>query len=462
LEPSEIFLALIKRKPMKKFYFLFCGIMIPAFFKAQCPTFSINAPFGNYVGCNPVTVPLYAVNMSTLSGVTYTWISGTGNQYGSSINAGSPGSFNTYTVVASAPTSTCFYIQNVTIASSTFAPNVTVTPTSQILTCNSIKTFTAVATPTANVYGTWYDDSNAPMSASSATAILNAGSPGIYSITFTNVANGCVTTKTVSVTSTTSVPSMTITSLAGGFVLDCNKTCLPLTINTSPMIAPVNFTWTNVTTSVNSFPATGNYTVCATGVNSAGQYEVYVRDGFGCAISKTITVSIDTFPPPVNPLPTYSICSGPTVMIDAGITFTNASYSYTWSGPGSITSPNSYNTAVNTVGIYSVSVNNSVNGCTAKNTATVVVCTSLDNYTVNEIGVDVFPNPGNGKFFISIDRTIENAEIRVTNALGQEVLRQNIKHGMNEINGSHLSKGIYHFIISQKNEPVDRGKFIIE
>src|SRR5205814_1260702 len=123
--------------------------------------------------------------------------------------------------------------------------------------------FTATTNVDPNVFGTWYDPiGNAITPASGTPVIMCANAPGVYVATFTNTINGCTGSQTVSVTSNTSVPTISVTSVLGGFIINCTKPCLPMNINSSGTLAPTTYTWTNLTTSVSTMPFNGGYTVC--------------------------------------------------------------------------------------------------------------------------------------------------------------------------------------------------------
>jgi gliding motility-associated-like protein len=262
-------------------------------------SFSVNASSGSTLTCLNPSVALNAVNTSTLSNITYTWLPG--NATGSSFNATSVG---VYTVVGQDLTvGSCPVTQTIAVTQNTAVPIMTVTPVgTQSIGCNQpCKTFTAIASTTTNIFGTWYDVSSNPpvplVGPSGGTVVLCAGTPGTYAITFTNVINGCTATQTVGVTSNSVVPTITVTSVLGGFQLNCTKPCLPLNINSSVVTGPTSYTWTNLTTSVSTSPANGGFTVCTTGPNVPGQYVASVKDGLGCTVSTTITISIDTLRP---------------------------------------------------------------------------------------------------------------------------------------------------------------------
>ncbi len=623
---------------MRKIYIITLSLLISLFVNAQCPTFSINAPNGTVVGCNPNSVPLNAINTSTFASVTYTWISMlTGTQTGASINATCPGPSNTFTVVASAPSSTCTSSQTITVSASTLVPNMTVSPFTRTITCNgACASFTAVSlSGTANIVGTWYNPDSSPITGPSLSPMLMcANAPGTYTAQFCSAISGCCTQQTVAVFGNTVIPTMTITpTTMNGFTINCTNPKVNMNINTSGTIAPLGYTWTPLSNpSASTTPATGGYTATV-----PGQYAATFHDGNFCYVSTTVNVSIDTLRPSpmaitdlpgnsftincynpsliatavTNPMlppssyswtqpgplttasntalismisipgpsgstatytvsamgangcigkqkvvfakdtytPAYSavftpsaitcsnpciamspfgtstvpitftftsppptqtatvpgalfcipgtytmtymnnlngcmglattavpqnvappstltlsdftLCASPTVIINGGATFTLSSYTYLWSGPGTISSPNNYNTAVNAVGVYTIFIQNSTNGCFTTNTANVVACTGITE-SLKDISVDIFPNPNTGKFYADFGMDAENAEMRIINSIGQEIAKFGLRKGRNEIDIKNLAKGIYVCTIFINNEAIGKTKIVIE
>jgi len=254
---------------------------------AQCPTFIISTPQGTVVGCNPASVILTAANSSTLSNVTFTWVSATtGTATGATINGTAPTGSNTYTVLASSPASTCISTQQISLSSNTVAPTVTVSPLIGTLICNGPPvTFTAVSSPTTNVTGYWINPGgslyNSPVAS---PVVLSAKSMGTYSVVFVNGSNGCATSNTVSVIGSTVIPTMSVSS-SMGYTLSCLTVCLNMSITTTSSVAPISYTWTNVTTSTTATPANGAFLACTPGL-----YIATLKDGFGCTVSQSVSV----------------------------------------------------------------------------------------------------------------------------------------------------------------------------
>ena len=76
--------------------------------------------------------------------------------------------------------------------------------------------------------------------------------------------------------------------------------------------------------------------------------------------------------------------------------------------------------------------------------------------------MEVFPNPNNGMFKLILKDKIENVEIVLINSLGQEVHRQPIIQGANEVITTGLAKGLYNYITLQDKQKIKCDKLIIE
>jgi gliding motility-associated-like protein len=257
-------------------------------------SFSLSASTPSLLTCTNSVVTISASTSSTLSNVTYTWTApSSATATGSSFSATQAG---VYTVVGGDQTvGSCTDTQTIAITQNTTAPTVTVSPITQTLACNGgCKTFTATTTSTTNIVGTWFDPSNAPVVGPSGTPLLLcANAPGTYTATFVNTITGCATSQTVAVSSTTVIPTITITPVtSNGFTINCTHPNVQMNINSSSTVAPTSYSWTNITTNVTTSPLSGGYTVTV-----PGQYEAAFKDGNGCKVTVTVTIYIDTLRP---------------------------------------------------------------------------------------------------------------------------------------------------------------------
>jgi hypothetical protein len=243
----------------------------------------------------------------------------------------------------------------------------------------------------------------------------------------------------------------------GPYILLCGGTTI-ISAGTNSTVGTYSYSWNSPPFAAMSCP--GGPSCYNNQVNTAGVYTVTIFDTTvpGCFSTNTMSViqstNIGVFLSGID-----TICNGSSDFISAFV-FPSGPISYTWS-TGSNLSSISVTPSVTTV--YSVVAVNMSNSCSGTGSFTVNVnlCLGVDQL-LSEKNISIAPNPNNGKFHVLINANLENGEIRIVNAIGQEIYRQNIKQGKNEINTGVLAKGIYHYSIYQNKEPVNRGKILIE
>lgn len=191
---------------------------------------------------------------------------------------------------------------------------------------------------------------------------------GTYSVVVTNSANGCTRSASTTVTQDKTVPTVTVT----GGELTCSTLNLTLSANASQN---VSYAWTGT-------GVTGQTSQNVT-VSAAGVYQVTVTNlSSGCTASDTAIVNQDVNRPIV-------VANGGEInCVKASVTITAEAappgVTYSWQGPNSFTSSNASIT-VQQAGVYTVTVVNPDNGCSASDTAVVVENKTLPN-------VDAGPN----------------------------------------------------------------------
>jgi len=174
----------------------------------------------------------------------------------------------------------------------------------------------------------------------------------------------------------------------------------------------------------------------------------------GCIVASTNTVAINVYA-----LPTVSATTSNTLICagqNATLTATGAN-TYSWmpsgSGASIVVSP-----TVNAT--YTVTGTNTVTGCsnTSIVTQNVSACTGINALTANNNSFNVFPNPNSGKFTIELPA---DAQVEITNALGEIIFNQSLKKGKQTINLSTNAKGIY-FIKAIQDGKSTTNKIVIE
>lgn len=324
---------------------------------------SANASTGSIITCTSNAV---ALSSSPGSGVTYTWSAAAGSTLSSGINtstatAQGPGP---YTVTIKDNSNGC--VNTATAAPST---NTTViTPTiapAPVLSCSS-QTVSLSGSPASSVSYSWSGPGVVPPSNLSSVSV---NSPGNYVLTVTNQANGCTGSSTMAVTQNTTAPTVTVSPTQ---TITCASPSVTISGSASPGTATAS--WAGVCGSATSFTTTA----CATGT-----FVLTVTDpANGCSATGSVAVVSSNGLPQVTASSNGSItCSNTSVQVAA--TTTSSPVSYSWSGPGSITSPASATTAVNAGGTYTCVVTNTSNGCASTITTFVPTNTTPVSVTVS-------------------------------------------------------------------------------
>jgi len=274
-----------------------------------------------------------------------------------------------------------------------------------------------------HVYSEWHDSFG--NSITGYQQFWTVFQPATYWVTVRD-SNGCESSDTVMLTAPLNLPPVDL----GPDITICEGNVVIL----EPSQSYLTYTWQN-----NSPDST--FTVYASGL-------YWLTAGDGCTISTdTVQVTMTQNSIPVDLGNDTAVCPG-------GFPFTlsaPAGYLYVWQdGSAGMTY------TVNGPGIFSVSVTD-LNGCTARDTVDVSICTSVESY--DEDAVSVYPNPAGDALWISVD----HAPFTVTlfDALGQPVqMNSSAVKGSIYLNTAALADGIY-FIEVRSGENVMRQPVVI-
>lgn len=234
----------------------------------------------------------------------------------------------------------CSTTANVTINGNNNQPTISITTLAQLNCINS----TVVLSGSSTTPGVTYQWTNGPASAS-----YSVNSGGTYTLTVTDPINGCTNTASVAIVANTTLPDI---SIANPTQLSCNNPSV--TLNGSSTTAGVTYQWTNG-------PATPSY---LTGI--AGAYTLTVTDpSNGCSAVANVTVSSIVAIPNASIAPPVELnCTNSTVTLNGNSTSLGVNYQWT-NGPPTVTY------TVNAAGVYTLTVTDPSNGCSA--TASVIV-----------------------------------------------------------------------------------------
>jgi gliding motility-associated-like protein len=217
--------------------------------------------------------------------------------------------------------------------------------------CNGDGTMTV--TPSGGAPAYTYLWSNGAPNQPTATGLTS----GTYTVTITDN-SGC--TATASSTVLANLP-VTASASAPTPVTCSNPTGGSINVVVAGGAQPYTFQWSNGIGNVQN----------PTGL-TAGTYQVTVVDNSGCTATAQATVVEDITPPTAVGSATSVInCQLPNAGVSGqGSSFGN-NFSYQWSGPGVIGGGSSLNATVNQPGVYTLTVTNTSNGCTASAVAIV-------------------------------------------------------------------------------------------
>jgi len=376
---------------------------------------------GSITVCQGATA-IFSVIATGPAPFTYSW------------NTGS----TTYSIAAS-PTTTSIYSCIITgsngctstqsaVANVSPGPNVT-TLANPANICNPTipSTLVAVAIGLSPLTYSW--------STGSTTSVAITPVPGNFSVTVTD-ANGCKTTKTLTIGSGT-LPTVAVT--ASPAVI-----CSGGSTNIYATGTATSYTWsTSQTTQSISVSPMFTSTYIVTGSNGV------------CTQTAAATVSVNLTPTVVAVGIPTSICAGQSSTLNA--TAIGPVSTYSWSsgasGPTTVVSPT---TSTN----YTVT-GTGPGGCSSSTivAVTVNVCTNIESNTKNT-SISLYPNPTNGEFYLNVNSSQLNNVIEIYNSLGELIKKQEVKELNSKINLSEFASGIYHIRLMTGEKQVYKNKVI--
>ena len=314
---------------------------------------NITAPAANAGPNKTLTCanPSLQIGTAAITGNTYTW-SPTAGMSNPNIAQPTITIPTTYTVTVKNSANGCISTDAVTISQNITPPTANA-GADKTLTCTNTSFTIGAPGNASNTYSwspaTGLDD------ATLAQPIVSA--PNTYTLTVTNIANGCKTTDQVLISRNITPP----TANAGA---DKTLTCT----NTSHVIGTTavvgnSYAWT---------PATGldDATIAQPIVSLPDTYTLTVTNNSnGCIASNQVVISQNITPPIADAGSNQTLtCANPSLQIG---TAAIAGNTYTWSSNPGLSNPNIAQPTVNAPSTYSLTVKNNANGCTATDAVTI-------------------------------------------------------------------------------------------
>lgn len=261
---------------------------------------------------------------------------------------------------------------------------------------------------------------------------LTVNQPGVYTCTTTS--NGCEATDTIKLRMPTASPIANL----GNDTSICDGGILAL----SPGNNFLTYRWQD------------NSTMPSLTIWNPGTYWVEVTDSCGATSIDSITIYLDnSFQ--ISLGNDTVICQGSQIFISPGPGFA----SYEWQDGSTIPQY-----VVTSPGTYYVQATNP-QGCIARDTIEIDLCTRLLAANGDENPLQLYPVPTLGRLNLRFKHSIkEEMEIQLLNQLGQEVILRRFE-SLNQNNFhldlSGISAGIYHVKVSADGE-IYQGKIVVE
>lgn len=341
---------------------------------------------GGTITCSAPSVTLNA--MSGTSGVSYAW---SGPSFSSNLQNPVVNTAGTYTVTVTNPANSCTSTATATVNANTAVPQLTASAGAAI-TCTTISSQVFASSTTSGVTYAWAG----PNTFSSTQQNPTVPASGTYTVTVT-APNGCISTGTATVTQNTTAPGASAT----GGTLTCTTTSVTL-MGTSGGAQP-SYSWNGPggASAQQNFPVTvpGTYTLTVTSAAN------------GCTSTSSAVVATNTTPPvAAAATPNNLNCNNATVQINGSASSQGANFTYLWStANGNIVSgATTVTPVVSAMGLYTLVVTNTDNGCTASASVTVnltpavtAATGSVSNVSCNgntNGSVTAIPGGGNGTY----------------------------------------------------------------
>lgn len=312
---------------------------------------------------------------STVSGITGHSTTGTGDINETLTNTSGAPLTVSYTITPAfagcdgTPTTYTLLVDVINISLSSI-PVITCTATSVTLSGNSTS---------SGVDFNWIDNGGNPAGLTPNAASTVVSSTGTYFFIVTNPVTGCDDTLSLTVTTDTTSPSL---SLNPAPVLDCNNTTY--FISGFSGSSDIVYQWTDAS----SNPAGTNPDSSATGINVAGTYTLTVTDTIsGCSTNSSLTVTQGTAPLANAGGNSLLTCIDTAITLDGSLSDVGINIVYSWTGPGIVTGGTTTTPTVNINGLYILTVTDTTTGCFSTDTVQINSNTTIPSVTTSASSV---------------------------------------------------------------------------
>ncbi|MEI6409625.1 MAG: choice-of-anchor L domain-containing protein [Bacteroidota bacterium] len=326
----------------------------------QAPVANPGAP--GTLTCATLSLLLGDTNAIIAPNLSYNW-TGTGITAGGNTPTPTINQPGTFQLVVLNSTNGCSSTASITIPQNITKPTAVVSQPGQLnCTTPALQLNGNGSSSGPNFTYDWTSSSGGGIGAGGTTLTPTVTAAGTYTLLITNIANGCTSTVSATVTSNANLP--TAVAAPSGII-----TCAvqQITLNATGSSSGPNYTYNWGT--INGQISGGQGTIQAT-ATKAGQYTLLVTNTTNnCTATFNVDVDADLAPPVANAGQAQTLdCTQPSLTLDGSASSTGANFTYKWSslsGTGILSANNILNPQVNEPGTYQLVVTNTQNGCTS-------------------------------------------------------------------------------------------------
>lgn len=317
---------------------------------------------------------------STGSSLSYEWQDGTSSTVGSSatLSVTSP---DTYTLIITNTTNSCTDNTNVTITQDITTPSVVVNGPLVVDCYSPVATLDGSGSDQgANFTYTWSNPGTGVLLGSGNADTDSTSTADTYTLTVLNTTNGCSDFADI-------IVSMDTVSPVANAGTDVSFPCGVATValdGTGSSGTSISYDWSGPGTITNG-------TSAAPDVDASGTYTLTVTENNGCTDTDMVDVIPNANAPVANAGTDITVTCNDlpwNVTLDGSGSDSGANITYSWSttGIGTITGGTTTSPSVDQEGSYIITVTNTANSCTAKDTVDVITDTIPP---VADAGLDV-------------------------------------------------------------------------
>jgi gliding motility-associated-like protein len=342
----------------------------------QAPDVPIaNAGIAGEVTCNAGAINLDANASSKGANFKYLWTTANGNIVsGETTLTPKVNKAGTYLLKVTNTVTGCSALSTVIVKGSATIPYVSIEPVKDTITCkNNSLVLDATNSSLGADYSTIWTTIGGKIisNATGLTPTIEKG--GIYILTITHIATGCKTVDSLLVHEL-GIPQVKLSALTA--TINCKNPTAVLDATGTTTSSTFKYTWEAAGPKA-SIVSGGNTLTCTVG--GEGKYTLTVIDTIAkCSAVGKVDVSIDTLKPEVKLTATSKgqlDCTTTELLIDGSTgTSVGSRYQYTWTGSdptGIVSGANTLILKVNQPGVYSLMLQDTINGCTAEKEITI-------------------------------------------------------------------------------------------